>query len=95
MRVAQKTRGAKNDEQTMENCFLAAVTLAAQEANITPLLTKDLAGIGATPQEGMMLTVSSSAPSDVIQTTTDELPETAGYSGLLLLTVAAMLGLGI
>jgi len=35
------------------------------------------------------------APSDVIQTTTDELPKTAGYSGLLLLTAAAMLGLGI
>ena len=35
------------------------------------------------------------APSDVIQTTTDELPKTAGYSGILLLTAAAMLGLGI
>jgi len=41
----------------MENCVPRAGTLAAQEANVTPLLTKDLAGIGAAPQEGMMLTV--------------------------------------
>jgi hypothetical protein len=40
--------------------FLAAVTLAAQEADVAPLLTKDLAGIVATPQEGMMLTVDMS-----------------------------------
>jgi quercetin dioxygenase-like cupin family protein len=31
--------------------------LAAQEATVTPLLTKDLAGIGAAPQECMMLAV--------------------------------------
>jgi quercetin dioxygenase-like cupin family protein len=43
-------------------------TLAvAQEAKVTPLMTKDLAGIANAPQEGMMLTVEygpggSSAP---------------------------------
>jgi quercetin dioxygenase-like cupin family protein len=36
---------------------VAASIAAAQDAKVTPLLTKELTGIAAMPQEGMMLTV--------------------------------------
>jgi quercetin dioxygenase-like cupin family protein len=37
--------------------FVISTIALAQDAKVTPLLTKDLTGIAGVPQEGMMLTV--------------------------------------
>jgi len=37
--------------------FILSTIALAQDAKVTPLLTKDLTGIASVPQEGMMLTV--------------------------------------